>query len=72
MRNIPSSKTKASSGQERTQVMHPEHSHDACIDVPQSATVNGTVITGMIGRSPQYLSRRIFIASKTTAALPFL
>ena len=36
------------------------------------ATVNGAVITGMIGRSPQYLSRRIFIASKTTAALPFL
>lgn len=55
MRNIPSSKAKASSGQERTQVMHPEHSHDACIDVPQSATVNGAVVTGMIGRSPQYL-----------------
>ena len=35
------------------------------------ATVNGAVMTGMIGRSPQYLSLRMLMASRTTAALSF-
>ena len=35
------------------------------------ATVNGAVMTGIIGRSPQYLSRRMLIAWQTTAALSF-